>query len=243
MGRHRKTKAEKLREVKLGIVDFHELSIFDKSYLEKLDEKNKYSLKIDPENLYQLDDTRKLFIYNYIQHRNIPLAAKLTGINENQGIALYKEHAIREEIDRITMALYVRNFTQKMLTVEEIGSYLTAIITDQVPEADKLSTKDKVPVLKMLIDINTLKKDGLNNPQIIDAQEFETDVKNMSVKAIKQLIEASQSPEENTDKEELINQINKDDMMTPQELDFLKTLNKQQLFEILNDLTGKDSKQ
>lgn len=239
-GRTRKTKAQMLRDTKLSSVTFHELSVFDKSYLTRLDEKNRLALKIDPEDLYNLNDVEKLFIYNYIQHRNIPLASKLTGINENQGIELYKKHAIREEIDRITMALYIKNFTQKMLTIEEIGSYLTAIITDQVPEADKLSTKDKIPVMKLLIDINQLKKDGLNNPQIIDAVEFETEVKNMSVKGIKALIEASQTTDISDEKAEIVNQINKDKMMSPEEIQFLNSLSKQQLFDILNDLTKKE---
>ena len=147
MPRTRKTKAQKLREMRLNSVPFNELSVLDKSYLKRLDEDKRYSLEIDPYNLYEFDDVHKQFIYYYVQHRNVPLAAKLAGINENKGIELFREHAVREEIDRINIAMYARNFSTKMLSLEEIGAYLSAIATDQVPDVDKLSTKDKIPVL------------------------------------------------------------------------------------------------
>ena len=86
MPRTRKTKAQKLREMRLNSVPFNELSVLDKSYLKRLDEDKRYSLEIDPYNLYEFDDVHKQFIYYYVQHRNVPLAAKLAGINENKGI-------------------------------------------------------------------------------------------------------------------------------------------------------------
>ena len=241
MPRTRKTKAQKFREMRLNSVPFNELSVLDKSYLKRLDEDKRYSLEIDPYNLYEFDDVHKQFIYYYVQHRNVPLAAKLAGINENKGIELFREHAVREEIDRINIAMYARNFSTKMLSLEEIGAYLSAIATDQVPDVDKLSTKDKIPVLKMLVDLNVLKKDGYDNPQVIEAIEIEKDVEKLSVKAIKNLIDASYDTTE-ADKDDIIKSLNVDASLSEDDITFLKSLSKDDLLKLLNDLSDKKEK-
>ena len=236
MPRTRKTKAQKLREMKFNTVEFHELSVLDKSYLERLDADKRLSLKIDPENLYNFDEEHMQFIYYYMQHRNVPLAAKLAGINENKGIQLFREHAVREELDRLTIALYARTFSTKMLGLEEIGGYLSAIVTDQVPDVDKLSTKDKIPVLKMLVDLNVLRKDGYENPQVIEAVQFEEEINKMSVKAIKHMIDASYDTSE-VEKEDLIKSLNVDGSLSESDIEFLRTMSKEDLLKLVNELS------
>jgi CHASE3 domain sensor protein len=125
-----------------------------------------------------------------------------------------------------------------MLSLDEIGAYLSAIATDQVPDVDKLSTKDKIPILKMLIELNELKKDCYDNPQIIEAVKLEEDVKQLSVKAIKNLIDASYDTTEN-EKEDIIKSLNADNSLSKEDIEFLQKMNKDELLNLLTDLSDK----
>lgn len=234
------TKQEKLQKVKVNNVDYNYLSTINLDYLQALNDDIRYSLTIDPTNKYKFNDIEKLFIENYIQHRNVPLASRLSGLTENEGLELYKKYEIKEEIERINIAIYLRNFGQKMLSLDEIGGWLSAVMTDQVPEVDKVSTKDKLAFAKMLVEIHELKKKSYDNPQLIDGEVIDATLSNLSVKSIKQLIDASNDTSTgDISKDELIDKINVDGSLSPTDIAALKSMNKEELLNLLEELNGK----
>ena len=131
------------------------LTVLEDGYIEKLEKDNKYSMRIDPENKYNLSDTQKDFIRFYVDWKNIPLASQMAGIDKSTGIAYYNSYPVKMEIRRLSLAMYHRQFATKMLNMDEIGGYLTSLLMDvNVAEADKLNVKDKIGISKMLVEIN-----------------------------------------------------------------------------------------
>lgn len=235
----RKTSKDKLIETKISSFTNSEISQINGEVLSlEIENDPKYSLVVDPENKYNMNDMQKEFVKNYVQFKNFNVVAKIMNMDVENIIELWKSYSITQEINRINNAIYVRNFNKKMISLDNIGGYLTAVLTDQVPEADKLSTKDKLPVVKLLMELNQMKTDIHNNPNIIDEMEIERNIKDLSVKSIKQLLLTSHN-ESREDKEEIINQINKDNLLSPQELAMLNSLSTKELLELLEEINKK----
>ena len=165
---------------KMTVVKYGEIDLLAEGYQEELKTNPKYSLQVNPENLYDMSDEQKEFVKYYVQFKNIPLVAKITGIDEDDCRKYYMMYSSQQEIRRINLAMYSRQFNSKMLGLNEIGGYLTSLITDtNVAIADRLSPKDKLAATKMLMEINALKKEGYENPAIMDAIVIEEDIKKL----------------------------------------------------------------
>lgn len=204
----------------------------------------KYALEPDPFGTIGLSTDEKNFIKWYIQYRNIPLASQLAGIDEAKGTKFYTQENCRSEIRRINLALYARQFSRRLLTIDEVGGYLTSLLVDQdVAERDKLPTKDKLAVAKMIIDLNKLKQDAFGDPKKVEAIEIQGEVKDMSVEELKSLIEKTKG-ESRADKKEqtakydeksfLINQLNTD-VLDPSEIAYLQTLSVEELKSLVEE--------
>lgn len=216
-----------------------QVDLLEQGYMDELKTNVKYSLEIDPENKYNMLEDQKRFIKNYIQFKNIPIAAKLSDIDEQTATAYFLAYSSQQEIRRINLAMYHRQFATKLLSIDEIGGYLTSVLTDEnVPIADRLSTKEKLDVAKMIIDLNKLKANSLEKPQILDAVVIEDQLKDLSVESIQHLINVSANSEkEEESRQEVIDQIrNQNDKLTPEELAYMKTLPLDSLLEMLESL-------
>ena len=195
----------------------------------------KYSLDVDPENKYEMSDTQKQFIKHYVDFKSIKLAAEATGIDEEVGRMYCLAYSSQQEIRRINRAMYQHQFAEKLLSIDEIGGWLSSLITDtNVPKADRLKTMEKVKVAQMILDLNYYKNNAINNPADIIDVDIETEVKNMSVKAIKAMLYSK--------KEELEKDIPADRKLLPEEEAYLKTLPAKDLLKIINDADKEDNK-
>lgn len=202
---------------------------------EKLATSPEYSLEPDPLHALALTDDEKNFIRAYINWRNLPIVADLTGLSLDECKEYYNKLSIKQEIRRISDVMYLRQFNEKMLNIDEIGGYLTAVLQDHVPEADRLPAKDKLAVAKLLIDINAVKREAVDKPNVIDAVDVK-EVESLSVDSIKNLISKSKADDEiQRQKEQIIETLDKDDVLSNEDLQFLRNMTLDQLIKLQQD--------
>ena len=201
------------------------------SYLHELDANPKYSLEVDPENKYGLTEEEKQFIRLYVDYKSIVTVAEFMNIKTETARAYYLSYKCQQEIRRINLALYQRQFAARLLNLDEIGGYLTSILTDSfVPEADRLKPKEKLEVAKMIIDINKLKIDSMHQPEILMVKELDSEIKNLSISTIKRLIYEDNSMH---DKNNVIAEIDNDIALLPEETALLSTLPTNELLDLI----------
>ena len=210
------------------------MSEFEKDYLKELDADKEYSLEVDPLNKYNMGDAQKSFIKYYVEFKNVPLASKMAGIEQEVGEAYFISYSSQNEIRRINKALIQRQFLAKMMSLDDIGGYLTSLITeDNVPLADRLKTREKLEVIKMLMDLNVMKSRCIENPSTLNNSDLDKEIKELSVDTIKQLLNASGVKEK---KKEAINEIKKNNSsLTPEELSYLESLPTTTLLNLLDE--------
>ena len=238
MGRKKKSQFQKLaiENAKKHETEIKELT---SQYVQVLENNPQYSLLVDPENKYNFTDLERKFIESYIEFKNIQLSCNLCGIEFETGLSLYNSYAIKEEIKRINLAMYHKQFQRKMLSIDEIGGYLSSLITEEnVSFYDRLSTEKKLDVVKLLIQLTGLKRESLENPNIIMLTDFEEKISNLSLDEIKLLI--NQEDSKNDDslilKEDLINKLNVNKNFTDEEISYLKTLSIKELTELVDEV-------
>ena len=238
MGRKKKSQFQKLaiENAKKYESEIKELT---SQYVQVLENNPQYSLLVDPENKYNFTDLERKFIESYIEFKNIQLSCNLCGIEFETGLSLYNSYAIKEEIKRINLAMYHKQFQRKMLSIDEIGGYLSSLITEEnVSFYDRLSTEKKLDVVKLLIQLTGLKRESLENPNVIMLTDFEEKISNLSLDEIKLLI--NQEDSKNDDslilKEDLINKLNVNKNFTDEEISYLKTLSIKELTELVDEV-------
>lgn len=185
-----KKEQERLAQLKKD-VPIDQLTVLEDQYYAKLDTDPKYSINVDPQNHYNMSDTQKEFVANYVQFKNVPLAAKLTGIDEETALDYFNQYSTKMEIRRINLALYHRAFATKMLGWDEIGGWLTSVIMgENIAEGDKIGTRDKMQAAKLLMEINKMKQESIANPDSIIDYNIQDQLDDLSADTIKLMLEA-----------------------------------------------------
>lgn len=193
-----------------------------------------FSLEIDPLNYYNFDKEEKDFIKNYCQYKNILLAADMSNIEVSKAKEIFNKYLVQEEIRRINRAMYHKSFAHKLLSLDDLGGYLSCLLTDEnIPIGDRLLNKDKLKVVEQLIKLHELKQETLNDPKKIIDTDIEQELKELSVGSLKNLIKKS---EENENKKEYIDKIKEKGGLSIEEEEFLKTLSKEELEKIIKSL-------
>ena len=166
-------------------VDDLQVAKVQNELIETLNKDEQYSLIVDPQNKYNFSDEQKKFIENYVQFKNVSLAADLTGIEKDRALQYFVAYNSQQEIRRINRALYHRQFASKLVSLDEIGGYLTSLLTDEnVPVGDQLSSKQKLKVVEMIVELHKLKQGVLSNPNSVSNNDLSDALKNLSVKTI-----------------------------------------------------------
>lgn len=233
----RRKKKEKVKEMTED-----EIAEFKQQYVAMLDNDKQYSLEVDPENKYNMAELQKLFIYHYVNTKSLPLAAQFAGIDEETARFYFSMYSTQQEVRRMNLAMYQRQFAQKMLSVEQLGGYLTSLLIDEgVPLADRLQTKDKLTVVRMLLDLNAYKKEQMANPDnIIDfTVEEERQIKELDVTSIKKMLQEINKPKD-LERLKIIDEIKEASTtkFTVEEEAFLYTLEKEELISLLETIKG-----
>lgn len=209
-------------------------------YRQELETNPEFSLVVDPLNKYMLTPTVKEFVRYYIEHRNIGTAAVFCGLENDEALEIFRSFPVQQEIRRISRALYHRQFSKKMMSLNEIGGYLTSLIEDsEIPVADRLSTRDKLAVIRMLIELNQMKLASLGDPSMLMMRDVNTLVKDLSVGAIKALLEQS-TPKipPNRDVVLATNTLrveNSEPTLTPEEAAYIESLPADEALKLLDE--------
>lgn len=228
-----------MKKNKTDLVPMENLRTLEDNYYDSIDSDPRFSTEVDPTNRYHFSEAQKEFIAYYAQFKNIPLAAKLANIDEDLAISYYNTYNVKMEIRRINLALNHRAFATRMMNIDELGGYLTSlIIGDNVAEADKIGTRDKLQAAKMIMELNKMKQEGISDPdKIIDAVDIQEDLSSLSVDTIQKLLESTKKKDGNRErKEELIEEINDiNNGLSAEEINHLKTLPTSELLNILEE--------
>lgn len=220
-------------------------SILESSYQTELASDITYSLDVDPTNQYNFSPTTKAFIKYYIEYHDISASAQLCSLEVDDAIEIFKSYPVQEEIRRINRAKYHYQFSRKILSLNELGGYLTSLIDDaDIPYADRLSTKDKLSVVKMLIDLNQFKSMSFEDPSILMTKSINDKLKDLSVGAIKAMLEQNNKPdlyETKADNAEIVAAINTnrrqnhEPVLTAEEMTYINSLSAEEAMSLLND--------
>lgn len=202
-----------------------------------------YSLEPDPLGELGFTKEKILFVKNYLNYRDIVTAANMSNIEIGKARDYLNDAQVKHEIRRINLVLNKRKFAKRLLSMDEIGGYLTSLlIDDDVFEHEKLSNKEKIEVTKLIIALNKEKIVSLQNPNpYLDATIIENDIKDLSATELKNLItkiqitnKSSVSETELVERRKIINELNKDNNFDPSELAYLETLSLKELTDLIN---------
>ncbi len=224
-----------------------------KEYSAYLDSDEKRSLIPDPEGKLGLSDEDKRFISFYCQYKNLQYVSLLMGMDvEDVTQKFMNRQAISDEISRINTAMYHRMFSRKQASLDQIGGYLTSLLTDDgVAFSDRLPSSDKVKVASLLIDLNKYKEQTYKDPELIDNSKIEEQIKTLSVDSIKQLLyvnsNRSSVQTEIAKKEAIMDKMEKENKgadgkphkFTPSEKDELRGMSTDELVSMLNEVSKK----
>jgi len=200
-------------------------------------ESDKEDFTVDPDNKYGMPDEQKAFVKYYCIYRSIPLATQLSHIDSDTAITYFSSYSTQQEIRRIFRMMTHRQFKTKMLSIADCGAYLSSLITgENVLEADKLSTKEKLQVIGMIINLNMNMKEAFINPAKLTNADIETQLKTLSVDTIRNMINTET---DNNKKQEIISKLNIDGALSMEETNYLMTLSVDELMSILQSFEKK----
>lgn len=206
-------------------------------YLDTIKNNPQYSLIVDPENKYNLTLQQKEFIGLYCEFKNIQLAAMMSNLELEEAMTLYSSYPCQQEIRRINLAMYQTQFANKLISLNELGGYLTSLLCDAVPSGDKLSPSDKLKVAQLILDLNKTLKETPNEVKDIVDIPIDTQIKDLSIKSIKALLEANKNKDKiKEEKEKIIESFENFDNFSQEEISFLNTLSTKELLDLLDSM-------
>ena len=204
-------------------------------YVDDLNSNPEYSLEVDPTNKYGLNESYKQFIKNYVDFKNVAVAANLSGLSPEEAKTFFNSYSFKMEVDRLSKAKVQRRFMTKPLSIMQMIGYLESLITEEnVSEHEKISSMDKVKVIQVLISL----RDAARHEEAIDMNSIDIDerLKALSIDSIKRLLESDESVDEMASKENLIEELCKDKDLSPDEIAYLKSLSSKELLDVLDQI-------
>ena len=185
------------------------------------------------------NESQKEFIKAFMDFKNLDIAAMNAGIDVDTAKYYYTSFDIQNEMKRLNKAIYQRQFAKKLLTIDDIGGYLSSLLTDEhVAVADRLTIDTKLKVADMILKINQFKQETMYNPAIVIDKDINEQIKDLSVGALKQLISQTKIDNTSADKDDIINKLNIDNSLTDEEKKYLSSLPVDELLKLLNDITN-----
>lgn len=184
------------------------------------------SLIIDANNVYQWTELQKKFLEYYIQTKSLKTSCLMSGYDEKDASVFLLSFDAQKEIRRINTAMTQMQFQNKMATLNEIGGYLTSLLTGCTVQSEQLTTQEKMQVVDMLLKVHKLEIDAIKEPQTIIARDLNVDFSKLSVKTLKTLID-------NYDSQDIDVIMNSN--LSPEEIANLKAQGRE-IAEIVNNL-------
>lgn len=224
------------RKKKITYENIEKTDEISKQYIDEINNNIVFSLQVDPENKYNMPEEQKRFIAYYIQYRNVATAGMLANIDLHLATSYLMAYSTQQEIQRINKAIIQRQFATKLASLDNIGGWLTSLLTDDVVEGDKINSKEKIKVAQMLIDLHKLKAESLMSPQTLIQKDVNVELKDLSIETIKKLIYNDEQIEK---KKEAIEKLKEEREMSYEDIEYLKTLDTETLLKFIEDLQEK----
>lgn len=159
----------------------------------------KFSLDPDPLGELKMSNEEKTFTSLLVRYgftnfdslkNTIDMISKDMGITYDEAENFWHRSKVKDEYDRITLALRHRQYNQKQFTLSEIKSILTSMVIGKHTQyVDALSEKGRIEALKLLTNIIQEEQRNLSNTSrlnTIDANVEE--IKDLSISEIKALV-------------------------------------------------------
>lgn len=159
-------------------------------YLEELSGDPKYSLAADPTGFYELDENHKTFIELYSQYNNLAIVCELMEIEPFIGKDYLLRFSTQQELRRLNLARYHRQIATKIISYQDLGSYLSSwLIGDATTESDKLKKSEKLQLIKLMMDWHKGMAEYSKSPhQIIDIT-VEEELEELKATDIRELLQ------------------------------------------------------
>ena len=219
----------KKKQQNVEILTPEELKKLQEEHAKELELNPKYSLDVDPEEKYMMNDDQKKFIRYYVEFKSINSAAELAGISIEEAKKYFVSWASQQEIRRINLALYQRQFSTKLLDLDQIGGYLSSLLTgENVVMADQLKSTEKLRVVELLMRLNEMKMNAMSDPNRLMKIDLSVAIKNLSIDTIQSLIAQ-------TNKTEPI----QNESLSTEEKAYLESLSSTELLKLLDETNKK----
>lgn len=174
----------------------------------------------DSSGVYSYSDNDKLFIQAYFMSGgDTYILSQVLDMDETDVLKKLYNVYINEEIKRLQKEMNVLRMSQKIMTLDEMQSYLTSWILDEnFYGGEKLNNSDKLKAFKLLEELKIIKANQSDNSySVLESLPNQDKLENLSVDAIKLLLETNSEKEQ---KEKIINELikinpnlNKDDLL------------------------------
>lgn len=188
--------------------------------------------RVDPTGNHVFSNEELSFIQVWMQYKNID--AVTTALDEpySQVLTYLSNYYVWGEIQRLEKESAKNKTSQKVMTLDDIQAYLTSAILDyNVPLGDRLSNRDKLQAIKLLLETKEMQSNAtIKNSEIVDASTSPNDLQSLSADTIKALLDThKEEVKSNEEKEKIIKELIPLMKLSPSEIASLKSKSKEEL--------------
>lgn len=152
---------------------------------------------------YKFNQDEKNFIYVFEKNNSLEKTSKQLNMPLENCTRVYSDPKVQEAIKFLRLQKHREIFNTKMMTLEDIGKYLSNAILDLSGE---IPFRDKLDATNLLINVHKTMNDIQKDPIEINSYNIlSTQVQNLTVNDIKNLL--YERPQENVDESTFVNEI------------------------------------
>lgn len=150
--RARLKKQQKLRAFKEALCSLDKECEEYKEYVSSLE------FHLDTQNEYFMTDIQKEFVFLYTQYHDPFVVGEMLHLTLEETVEVWSNYYVKRALEELAKILFHKQLVTKLDSVDELGGYLTSLLTDQnIPECNKLSSKEKLSVCDLIIKLNEFK--------------------------------------------------------------------------------------
>lgn len=176
----------------------------------------------DESGSHVFTDEEKLFIRLWVEFKNLNIVAESMSISNEEAAKMFSSYYVTGEIRRLEKEVTKLRLAQKVMTLDEMESYLSSLIIDySMPMGERVSSRDKLSAVKLLMEIKEIKGEAFQgNTTVINALPTADKLDALSTDTIRALINADDVHQTAEEKEKIINElISISDLSTEEKLE------------------------
>lgn len=145
----------------------------------------------DEFKVHKFTDIEKEFIVTWLNTYNLDIVKETLDMSNKDVMKIFNNFYISKEISRLEKEIALYRTSQKIMSLDEIQSYLSTWILDyDIPISQRLSSKDKLEAIKLLEKIKEYKDKAFDGDlEVIDVIPNEEELDNLSINDIKKILD------------------------------------------------------